>query len=231
MTSVAVVGAGGYVGGALVAELRRQGNLVTEVTRSSYDEARGGRYDVVINAAMPSGRFWAKNNPDRDFVETVQKTAGLVYGWRYEKFVQISSVSARCQLDTIYGRHKAAAEALCDPHALVVRLGPMFSPALAKGVLIDMLDNRPVFVAAESRYCFTDLAFVARWVGSNLGRSGLVEVGSKDAISLREVARGMGSTSTFEGAIDDQEILRPAADFPSARDVFPFLETMRAARA
>ena len=67
----------------------------TAVTRATYEEARALSYDVIVNAAMPAGRFWAKNNPERDFVETVEKTAKLLYGWRYTSFVQVSSVSAR----------------------------------------------------------------------------------------------------------------------------------------
>ena len=42
---------------------------------------------------MPSGRFAAKNKPLDDFRETVQKTADLFYGWKFRRFVQISSVS------------------------------------------------------------------------------------------------------------------------------------------
>src|SRR3989344_9324519 len=107
MTSVAVVGAHGYVGGALCAALVKDAShSVTEVTRENYAEMQKGEYDVLINCAMPGARFFAKNNPEQDFVETVQKTVDLVYGWKYKKFVQVSTVSARCQLDTVYGRHK-----------------------------------------------------------------------------------------------------------------------------
>src|SRR3989344_8165754 len=99
MQSIAVVGARGYVGSALSRALTSMGRcLVVEVTRKNYAETARESYDVLINCAMPSARFWAKSNPEKDFIETVEKTAQLLYAWNFKKFVQVSSVSARCQL-------------------------------------------------------------------------------------------------------------------------------------
>jgi len=227
--SVAVVGANGYVGAALCAALARKANYaLTHITRASYAEMRERSFDVLVNAAMPSGRFWAKNNPSKDFEETVQKTAALIYDWRFGKFVQISTVSARCQLDTVYGRHKAAAEKICGfGDNLIVRLGPTYSESLKKGVLVDMLQGRKVFVNEKSRYCFAPLEFVASWISANLARSGIVEVGARNAISLREVADYLRAGVEFEGAVDHQEVQSPGEDYPDARDVFAFLDAMR----
>ncbi|MFA7309531.1 MAG: NAD(P)-dependent oxidoreductase, partial [Candidatus Paceibacterota bacterium] len=157
MARIAIVGAKGYVGGALSAALARDASYTAvRVTRDNYTEMQKGEYDILVNCAMPSGRFFAKNNPEQDFIETVKKTGDLLYEWKFKKFVQISTVSARCQLDTVYGRHKAAAEKLCDfGDNLIVRLGAMYSPDLAKGVLVDMMQGKKVFVDGESRYCFT----------------------------------------------------------------------------
>ena len=229
MISIAVIGASGYVASALCAALARNpNNAVTCVTRTNYAEMRERAFDVLINAAMPSGRFWAKSYPDNDFEETVKKTADLIYGWRFGKFIQISTVSARCQLDTVYGRHKAAAEKICAfGDNLVVRLGPMYSKGLSKGVLVDLLQGRKVFVDSESRYCFAPLEFVASWIAGNLGRLGIVEVGARNAIRLQEVADYLRADVAFEGAVDHQEIQHPGDDFPDAHDVFAFLDAMR----
>lgn len=229
MISVAVVGASGYVGGALCAALtRRPGHAVTRVTRATCDELRSQSYDILINAAMPSGRFRAKNYPAQDFVETVAKTADLVYGWRFRKFVQISTLSARCQRDTVYGRHKAAAEMIGGVgESLVVRLGPMYSEGLRKGVLIDLLEGRTVFVDGSSRYGFAPLEFVADWVARNLHRAGIKEVGAKNAIELRDLATHLRVPGEFQGAVDHQEIQDPEEGYPDARDVLAFLDTVR----
>jgi nucleoside-diphosphate-sugar epimerase len=231
--SIAVVGARGFVGTAIRNALENtRGVEPVSVYRDNYADARARRYEVLINCAMPSGRFWAKNHPSADFVETVQKTAELFYNWNFKKFVQISSVSARCQLDTVYGRHKAAAEQICAmPQSLIVRLGPMYGPTLSKGVLIDMLHGRAVFVAGESRYCFTPLHFVASWIAKNYDRSGLVEVGARDAVALHEVARYLRKDIEFRGDEDHQEVIHPEPDYPSAREVLPFLDEYRGAHA
>jgi nucleoside-diphosphate-sugar epimerase len=229
MLSVAVLGAKGYVGSALYEALSRSKLYsVTGVTLENYAEMQKHRFDILINSAMPSARFWAKSNPNEDFMETVGKTADFVYGWSFKKFVQISTVSARCQLDTIYGRHKAAAEKICDfGDNLIIRLGSMYGDGLKKGVLIDMIQGKKVFVDGASRYCFAPLGFVAGWIASHLDRSGIVEVGARNSISLKEIADHLGSRSDFEGGIDHQEIESPAPDFPDARDVLSFLDRFK----
>jgi ATP-dependent helicase/nuclease subunit B len=137
---IAIIGAKGYVGTALCKAVNAlKTHQVLEITRDNYLAHQNEDYDIVINSAMPSGRFWAKNHPQKDFVETVQKTADLVYGWKYKKFIQISTVSARCQLDTVYGRHKLSAEKLCEfGENLIVRLGALYSSNMQKGALADL---------------------------------------------------------------------------------------------
>ena len=226
---VAVVGAGGYVGGALCAALKKKSGIaLTEVIRMNYDKMREGSYDILINSAAPSKRFWAKNHPAEDFKETVQKTADLLYGWKYGKFIQISTVSARCELHTVYGRHKAAAEKLCvSPQNLIVRLSAMYSPALSKGALIDILAGRKVYVSGASRYAFTSVDFAGAWIAGHLDRMGVIEVGAKDALSLHEVAESLGKKIEFEGPVEVQEIQNPEPDFPDAREVFHYLDGMK----
>lgn len=229
MLSVAVIGVKGYVGSALYDALLHSSQYsVTGVTRESYSDDQEDPFDILINAAMPAARFWAKNNPDKDFVETVQKTADLVYGWQFKKFVHISTVSARCQLDTVYGRHKAAAEKICGfGENLIIRFGSLYDQALKKGVLVDILQGKKVYVDGTSRYCFAPLDFVATWVASHLDRSGIVEVGARDAIAIQEVADHLGLDVEFEGVVDHQEIENPEPDFPAARDVLEFMKNWK----
>ncbi len=227
--SVAVIGANGYVGRELCNALTRNpGILLTRVTRDNYGQIQKASFDILINSAMPSKRFWAKNNPVDDFRETVKKTADLVYGWRFKKFIQISTLSARCQLDTVYGRHKAAAEKLCGfDDNLIVRLGPMYSKDLSKGVLMDILEGRKVFVDGESKYCFAPLDFSASWVAGNLDCSGIVEVGARNSIRLREVADYLGFNVEFVGALDNQEVEKPLDVYPDAHDALAFIDIIR----
>lgn len=220
---VAVVGASGFFGAVLTQALSRQHHDVTPVTRATYDDARRGTYDVVINTAMPSKRFWARQHPDLDFAGTVGRTADLLYGWTFGRFVQISSVSARCERDTVYGRHKAAAEVLCErPDALVVRLTALYGAAMTKGAIVDIVSNSPVYVDGESRYAFTPVEFAAGWVADHLDQTGLVEVGARDTVSLREVADALGRYVTFSGPREHQFVESPDPAWPSAHEVVTF---------
>lgn len=223
---VAVVGAAGFFGSSVVRVLSRQGHDVTPVTRATFADAKSAAYDVVINSAMPSKRFWARQHPDLDFVETVGKIADLLYGWKFSRFIQISSVSARSERDTVYGRHKATAEVLCErSDALVVRLTALYGAAMTKGSIVDIVRNQPVYVDAESRYAFTPVDFAAEWVAAHLERTGLVEVGARDSISLGEVAAALGRAVTFTGPCENQSVMSPDPAWPSARDVIPFAAT------
>jgi nucleoside-diphosphate-sugar epimerase len=228
MSSIAVIGSKGYVGSALYEELLKSPeHSVVSVARDNYATIKEQSFDIIINCAMPSGRFWAKNNPQEDFIETVKKTADLLYGWQFKKFVQISTVSARCQLDTIYGRHKAAAEKLCNfGENLIVRLGALYSKNMKKGVLVDMLQGNKVFVDGASRYSFISVSFCASWIASNLHRQGIVELGGKNAIALKDVARHIGADIEFEGAVNHQDIKSTEENLPKASDVLNFLDSL-----
>jgi nucleoside-diphosphate-sugar epimerase len=177
---------------------------------------------------MPSGRFWAKNNPEKDYEENVEKTVRFLKEWKYKKFVQISTVSARCQLDTVYGRHKAAAEKLCNfADNLIVRLGALYGGNMTKGVLVDMLQGKKVFVDGASRYSFVSVDVATEWIAKNLHRSGIVEFGGKNAIALQDVAKHLQKDMEFEGELDHQDIESPDDDFPEASDVLAFLDSQK----
>jgi nucleoside-diphosphate-sugar epimerase len=232
---VAVVGAAGFVGSAVVAALAGHGEQrVVAVTRANHAEVRGqGRFDVLVNAACPSRRLWAEHNPGEDRAETVDKTAALLREWDFGRFVQISSISARSQLDTAYGRHRAEAEQLCDQDCLIVRLGPMYGQDYRKGALLDLLDDKPVYASGASRQSFAPVEWCAGWLAANLDRTGLWEVGARTAITLREVRDAIGSRSTFaKEYVDDQFPLTPVeADWPVAADVIAWLRLRRLASA
>lgn len=224
MKTVALFGVKGFVGSEILKALHQANYSVSAITRENFEDSFGKSYDYIINAAMPSARFKAKNDPLWDFRESVEKTAKMYYGLKFKKFIQISSLSARCQPDTIYGRHKLAAESIVDDgNHLVVRLGPMYATTLSKGVLIDILRGDQVFVGAGSRYAFAPLSFVGKWIVNNLDRKGVVEVGAKNSIALGELAKKLNLKAHFEGKDDHQEIMGPQNGFPDVDGVFDFM--------
>jgi len=226
LKSIALIGANGFVAKSINKYLFNNKNiLLTSVTRENYEFARTEKkYDIIINAAMPSKRFWAKQNPDKDFRETIEKTFNIVNGWQSSKIIQISTISARSQLNTVYGRHKAAAEKLVNNEKdLIVRLGPMYGKSLNKGVLIDIKNDQPVYVSKESLYCFAPVDWVGEWICKNIHLSGKIELGGNNSIKLEEVAKKVGSKSIFNGPVDNQILSERIENAPEASNVIDFL--------
>lgn len=229
---VGLVGSRGFVGSATLRALRdKHDHQIVEITRDNYAVmAKKHDYDVLINCAMPSRRFWAAKNPLLDFESSVELTAKLFHGWKFEKFVQVSSISARSQLETVYGRHKAASEAICKSSiSLIVRLGPMYGDDLAKGVLVDMLNNSPVFVDASSRYCFAPVEWVGQTIAQNMFESGTIEIGARNSVQLGDLAKEISSKSEFHGITDHQEVDLPMQGAPCAFEVINFLNRSKSA--
>src|SRR3989344_2406841 len=229
MSKTAVIGSQGYVGSSLYNELlKHPQNSVVGVTRENYAAMKTQVFDVIINCAMPSGRFWAKNHPEEDFIEPVKKTADLLYGWQFKKFVQISTVSARCQLDTVYGRNKAAAEKLCDfGDNLIVRLGALYGGNMQNGPLADMLQGKKVFMDGASRFSFILVDYCAAGVAKNLDRTGIVELGGQNAITLADVAKHFKAAIEFEGEASNFDVESSEKNLPEAKEVLDFLDNLK----
>lgn len=219
---VAVIGGDGFVGSAICRSLQ----TALCVTRSMYAEAKAGNYDVVVHAAIPSARYAASKDPAADFDQAVRLTHDVVQGWRYKRLVLVSTVSARVQRGHPYGRHRRAAEALCDPaKSTVVRLGPMYGPTLRKGVLVDLARGRPVYTGGGSAYGFLPVDFVGSAIAKHLLLwPSLVELMATDFVRLTDLADAIGSSSTFVGADVSQHACSavPDCETPSAGAVVPW---------
>lgn len=231
MKTVALAGAAGYVGSQIARAIADGGHYrLVPVLRGDSAEERFAGADIVVHAANPAGRFQAQQNPVRDFQETVEKTAHLLAAARNKRFVLVSSLSCRTQLDTNYGRHRRACELLAlSAGASVVRLGPMFGGGRTRDTLHDILAGRPVFVAAETRYAYADVAWVGRQIADGLeAPGGIREIGARTAVRLADLRDHFASSSTFTG-VDDTQVPEGVAEGPDANDVFAFaeLETRR----
>ena len=230
MTKVALLGYRGFVGSALYEALNEAGHNVTGVSRDSFEEHKVGHYDILINSAMPSQRFWSLNNPVLDFQATAGLTADLIYAWQWDKFVQISTVSARCQLDHPYGLNKHSAETLVLDHSsssLVIRLGNLFGRGLDKGPVFDVTNGNRLFVHGDSQYNFIDVQQAATLIVGKLGKTGIVEVGARDQISLRQIADHFRIDVEFGDRSESQHTENPGEDYPEASRVLEFVAKQR----
>jgi len=108
---------------------------------------------------------------------------------------------------------------------LIVRLGSMYGNGLTKGVLVDMINNKKVYIDGRSKYSFTDVEWNSKWIIDNLNlKNKLVEVGATDFIELEKLAKMIKSTSEFEGEIDNQIIMNENIKKNTTMEVLEFLK-------
>ena len=225
--NIGVLGFKGFVGSAISTELKKKKILFSGLTRQNYKRYINTNFKYLINCAQPSKRYWAKKNPLLDYDETVRKTKFIINNFKFNKLIHVSSISARCQKKTAYGKNRYKSEQIvkkCNNH-LIIRLGPMFNNSLNKGVLIDLLSSKTVFVNKNSKYSFTNLKWIANWIIQNfIKKHGLIELGAKDFIVLEDVAKYLKSKSKFYGNIDNQLIKSKNKYDCSSKEVFNFLD-------
>jgi len=59
LIDIAVFGANGFVGSAICSELKNKRNFI-KITRENFSQYKDEEFNIIINSAMPSKRFWAK---------------------------------------------------------------------------------------------------------------------------------------------------------------------------
>tara|TARA_Y100000310_G_scaffold136696_1_gene135548 strand:- start:3284 stop:4432 length:1149 start_codon:yes stop_codon:yes gene_type:complete len=222
--TIGVVGAAGFVGSSIVNELRNNESFrVVEVFREDNWEIKLKNVDIIIYAANSGKRFFAKNNPHEDYVESVLKFDKLKKLFKKTKIILISSLSARTEPDHPYGKNRLGCELLVHPkNDLIFRLGPMFGGGKNAGALYDILENKKVFLSDETRYSYVPVEYNAKKIVERINSTGIIESGAKNSIGLRDLAIALNSTSLFEGRNDTQIPLETFSDAPDARDVIKY---------
>ena len=229
MKTIGIAGANGFVGKALCRAAKNHEYEIFSITRENCDKHKSLEYDILINTAMPSKRFWALNNPVDDVNATIVKTAELLYEWKYKKFIQISSLSAKIQLDIPYGIHKKSAEVLVEnkQNTLIVRLGALYGSGLNKSALFDLVKHNHIYVDINSEYNYIDIDFVAGWIMKNLDKTGIKEIGACDTISLLEISKGVWDKPSYEGRLEKIYSDEVEDEMPSSKEVLKYIDRIR----
>ena len=224
MKYVAVIGASGFVGQEIANAIEKderyrlipvhRGDDIKELLRLA---------DIIIHSANPAGRLNAENFPEKDFTETVEKTAYLLSLVQDKRFILISSLSCRTQLYGSYGRNRRACELMALPkNSLIIRLGPMFGGDKKKTMLHDILRSKEIFVSGDTKYAYVDV----EWAGKQIIKmmedgNGIKEIGAYNSVCLKDLRDFFESKSIFSGINETQEP-ENFTDGPDAYDVYRY---------
>lgn len=211
-----ILGGKGFVGSAFARHCRRSGLSHTVIDIDNYRDHVGGGCEIFINANGNSKKFLAREDPVREFRESVESVRTSLVDFKAERYVHLSTgdVYPDCSspettredmeidiaLQSPYGFHKYLAEQ-CVRHAakrwLIIRMGGFVGPGLKKNPVYDILHGGPLWVDPESRleYLHTDENARILFELINRGLEGeVVNVCGKGKVKLSEVMDAVGRT-------------------------------------
>ena len=151
-------------------------------------------------------------------------TADIVYNWKYEKLIQISSESAAdYKQHHPYSIKKKSAEIISSyKNHLIIRLGALYGEGLVKGALYDLLNSNLVYADSKSEFNYISTDFISNWIFQNLDKNGLVELGACDTISLIEIANQLDLNINASGKLIKIFSSGIQPNMPSAKNVLEF---------
>ena len=213
---VAIIGAGGFLGGYLSRHFQESGAEIIAVSPTTPLPDRP--LDVVVDCNGDARRFWANENPDESFRVNVLSTEKRIAELKYEKYVYLSTIDVYGPaqsdpgrnnedspipvdaLDT-YGLHKHLAEEAVRaeaPHYLILRAGTLLGPGLKKNPVFDALNGSPIRQTPDSTLSLITVEKFAKALDRLLqaGAEGTYNVTANASIDvatmLRCVAEALG---------------------------------------
>lgn len=227
---IAIIGAQGLVGSELTKVVNTKANLICiEVVRGDNFAEKLQNVDYVIHAANSPKRYAAELNQQMDYEESVVKTAKLIEACKRmgARLLLISSISARTQLNTVYGRHRHACELIAlQAGCIVARLGYMFSKQKIYGALGNIVNNEDVFLDPTSEYSYSDVCWNANKIVELMltEEQGIVELGANGSITLQSIVDLISSKSVFKSDTVDIQIAKcDIKDRPQIQEFLDYL--------
>ena len=76
MTKIGIIGSEGFLGKTLCKISKNYEYEIIEISKLDYENQKSKTFDILINTATPSKKFWASKNPYLDFQKTVNDIFG-----------------------------------------------------------------------------------------------------------------------------------------------------------
>lgn len=163
---IAVLGLGFL--GTTIFETLKKTHEVVGITRKNYDYHKGEQFDVFINANGNSKKYLAEQDPIKDFELSVLSVYKSLYDFKFKKYIYISSSDV--WNNNIYGNNKSIAETIIRLHLGLktaykfIRCPSIIGKGMKKGVLYDILHDKPLYVTLDSLLQFVTVEEVVNHV-------------------------------------------------------------------
>ena len=203
----AVIGAAGFLGAAIDQGMRRAGHTVVPILRGQ--PLPQDRFDVVVDCAGDSRRFFCNTHPRHAFDANVSPVLDRVTGIDHGLYVLASTIDvygagkaspAASREDALirtrdldgYSFTKALAEQVAERHAtraLILRLGTLIGPGLRKNPVFDILNGQPLRNSDTSSLSLVDTRFDVQALLSllNAGTAGIVNVTGNGPVRTADI--------------------------------------------
>ncbi len=176
-----IIGGNGFVGSGFARVLKAQGIKHAVITKDNVDSYSGVECDLLINANGNSKKYLSEQDPLLDFNLSVSSVLESLLKFKYKKYIFLSSgdvypnqsnpdLTNENQLLDVskqsrYGLHKFLAEQLVVNYAknwLIFRMGGFVGEGLKKNAVFDIINNRDVWLSADSELQFINTNTAAK---------------------------------------------------------------------
>lgn len=150
---IGIIGGNGFIGSAIAREIAHLDPVI--ITRDNNDHYKDTRFDTLINAAGNSKKYIADQHPVKDFRKSVVETHDYIHTYKFDKYIHISTVDVL--KDSRYGKNRALVEELIRRYTrdhVLIRCSSVIGSGMKKGILKDILEEKPVRVSNNSRIQF-----------------------------------------------------------------------------
>lgn len=219
LKSLAIIGSRGMVGSDLTQYLKSYFGKVTSIDRKNYDQHKGKRFDIVINANGNSNKIWAKNNVLSDFAASTTSVYKSLFDFPCKTYIYISSADVypnhtnkkfTYESKTInveglspYGFHKYLSESIVKNFSrnyVILRCPMIIGTNLKKGPIYDILHNSRLFVTGESAFQMIttyELAQIIYFLLVQNITKEVFNVGGKGTVVLGKITESVRKLVTF----------------------------------
>ncbi len=223
---IGILGANGFLGQAIWEHfVEKTKHEITETTRDNYRDCLGKDFDIFINANGNSRKYWANEHPHEDFELSVTSVLETFRDFNIKKYIYISSTDVYNRNNCSYGLNKYLAEQIVVKHAnrfLILRCSALIGQGLKKGVVKDLIDNKPLHITSDSRLQFITITEMARIIQICIDKEindKTIDVAGIGNISVDELSELIGT-----GALSKECY---CADTSCLQRIFPGLKTSK----